>query len=117
MAEEFNLDKYATVIHETAVAKGFWGESCTGEEYPSDDKLMAKLALVHSEVTEVLEAYRKTKGPDAIVEEFSDAIIRLLDVYAAMYVHGIVDVSLQDAFEIKMMKNKLRPALHGHKWG
>jgi len=75
---EYGLDALAAMLHETAKEKGFWDG-----EY-SHDKVGNKLALVHSEVTEVLEAIRKTKGSEQIVEEMADVIIRLLDVYAAM---------------------------------
>jgi len=75
---EYGLDALAAMLHETAKEKGFWDG-----EY-SHDKIGNKLALVHSEVTEVLEAIRKTKGSEQVVEEMADVIIRLLDVYAAM---------------------------------
>jgi len=75
---EYGLDALAAMLHETAIEKGFWDG-----DY-SNDKIGNKLALVHSEVTEVLEAIRKSKGSEHIVEEMADVIIRLLDVYAAM---------------------------------
>jgi len=74
---EYGLDALAAMLHETAKEKGFWDG-----EY-SHDKIGNKLALVHSEVTEVLEAIRKTKGSEQVVEEMADVIIRLLDVYFA----------------------------------
>lgn len=111
-----SLDWYARDIHATAVDKGFWFLDAD-ENRPSLDKIMAKLALVHSEVTEILEAIRKSKGSKAVVEEMSDVLIRLLDLYGAMWLYDMVDESLQELFDEKMEKNKLRPALHGHKWG
>ena len=53
---DYGLDALAAMLHETAKEKGFWDG-----EY-SHDKIGNKLALVHSEVTEVLEAIRKSKG-------------------------------------------------------
>jgi NTP pyrophosphatase (non-canonical NTP hydrolase) len=73
-----------------------------------------KLALVHSEVTEVLEALRKSKGSHSITEEIADVLIRLLDVYAAMRNAGIVDHSLEEVLDEKVNKNRTRPALHGN---
>ncbi len=67
-----------TYVKNSEAKKGFWDG-----EY-SHDKIGNKLALVHSEVTEVLEAIRKSKGSEQVVEEMADVIIRLLDVYAAM---------------------------------
>jgi len=105
---EFGLDAFAATLHESAIEKGFW------EGETSFDKLGNKLALVHSEVTEVLEALRKDKGSHEIVEEISDVIIRLLDVYAAMRNAGIVEDSLDDVLDFKVNKNKNRPRLHGN---
>jgi len=44
---DYGLDALSAVLHETAREKGFWDG-----EY-SHDKVGNKLALVHSEVTEV----------------------------------------------------------------
>lgn len=108
-----NIDVLALRVHETAVEKGFWDI----QEAPSLDKIMAKLALVHSEVTEILEAIRKGKGADKVVEEMADTIIRVLDLYGAMWEHNMVDVSLQDSFDNKVKVNRQRPSMHGYKWG
>ncbi len=105
---EYGLDALAAMLHETAREKGFWDG-----EY-SHDKVGNKLALVHSEVTEVLEAIRKSKGSEYIVEEMADVIIRLLDVYAAMRNEEQILHSLDDILEAKVNKNKERPRLHGN---
>jgi NTP pyrophosphatase (non-canonical NTP hydrolase) len=105
---EYGLDALAAMLHETAREKGFWDG-----EY-SHDKVGNKLALVHSEVTEVLEAIRKSKGSEHIVEEMADVIIRLLDVYAAMRNEEQILHSLDDILESKVNKNKERPRLHGN---
>lgn len=52
---EYGIDALAAMLHENAKEKGFWDGEVTY------DKLGNKLALVHSEVTEVLEALRKSK--------------------------------------------------------
>lgn len=52
---QYGLDALAAVLHETAKEKGFWDGEYT------NDKIGNKLALVHSEVTEVLEAIRKSR--------------------------------------------------------
>ena len=105
---EYGLDTLAAVLHETAKEKGFWDG-----EY-SHDKIGNKLALVHSEVTEVLEAIRKSHGSEKVVEEMADVIIRLLDVYAAMRNEEAVLHSLDEILHNKMEKNKTRPPLHGN---
>jgi len=105
---EYGLDALSAVLHETAIEKGFWDG-----EY-NNDKVGNKLALVHSEVTEVLEAIRKSQGSEKVVEEIADTIIRLLDVYAAMRNEEAVLHSLDEILHKKMEKNKTRPALHGN---
>jgi len=105
---EYGLDALAAMLHETAIEKGFWDG-----DY-SNDKIGNKLALVHSEVTEVLEAIRKSKGSEHIVEEMADVIIRLLDVYAAMRNEEQVTHSLDEILEAKININKDRPRLHGN---
>jgi NTP pyrophosphatase (non-canonical NTP hydrolase) len=105
---EFGLDALSAILHETAVEKGFWD----GEV--SHDKIGNKLALVHSEVTEVLEAIRKSQGSEKVVEEIADVIIRLLDVYAAMRNEEQVVHSLDEILDYKINKNKERPRLHGN---
>ena len=105
---EFGLDALSAVLHETAIEKGFW------EGTISYDKVGNKLALVHSEVTEVLEAIRKNKGSEEVVEEMADVIIRLLDIYAAMRNSGDLIHSLDDILDKKININKERPKLHGN---
>jgi len=105
---EYGLDALSAILHETAIEKGFWDG-----EY-SHDKIGNKLALVHSEVTEVLEAIRKSKGSENIVEEMVDVIIRLLDIYAAMRNEEQVLHSLDEILEKKMTINKERQRLHGN---
>ncbi len=105
---EYGLDALSAILHETAISKGFWDG-----EY-NYDKVGNKLALVHSEVTEVLEAIRKNKGSEAVVEEMADVIIRLLDIYAAMRNEEAVLHSLDEVLEKKININKDRPKLHGN---
>jgi NTP pyrophosphatase (non-canonical NTP hydrolase) len=105
---EYGLDALSALLHEIAKEKGFWDG-----EY-SYDKVGNKLALVHSEVTEVLEAIRKNKGSEAVVEEMADVIIRLLDIYAAMRNEETVLHSLDEILEKKININKERPKLHGN---
>jgi NTP pyrophosphatase (non-canonical NTP hydrolase) len=105
---DYGLDALAAMLHEIAREKGFWDG-----EY-SHDKIGNKLALVHSEVTEVLEAIRKSKGSEQVVEEMADVIIRLLDIYAAMRNEEQILHSLDEVLEAKINKNKERPRLHGN---
>ena len=112
-----NLDMLAFEIHSVNKSKGFYEGELT------IDKIMAKLVLVHSEVTETVEALRKDKGAPAVVEEMADTIIRILDIWAVLSLNHEGDEldslfpSLETILLAKIEKNKNRPALHGHKWG
>ena len=105
---EYGLDALSAVLHESAKEKGFWDG-----EYTSD-KVGNKLALVHSEVTEILEAIRKRHGSEKIVEEMADVIIRLLDLYASMMNGGFINHSLDEQLNKKMEVNSNRLPLHGN---
>lgn len=108
MVTDYGLDALAAILHETAIEKGFWD----GEI--GYDKIGNKLALVHSEVTEVLEAIRKNKGSEEVVEEMADVLIRLLDIYAAMRNTGDLIHSFDEVLAKKININKERPKLHGN---
>lgn len=66
------------------------------------------IALLHSEVSEMLEAYRISDW-DGVAEEMADVFIRLLDTSYRYH------IDLADAFEKKMLKNATRPYRHGNK--
>ena len=110
MVTDGGLDLLAALLHETAKEKGFWDG-----DY-NHDKVGNKLALIHSEVTEVLEAIRKSKGSESVVEEIADIIIRTLDIYAAMRNEEEVLHSLDEILEKKININKDRPRLHGNRF-
>jgi NTP pyrophosphatase (non-canonical NTP hydrolase) len=101
------FDSLATDLHDIAIEKGFWS-------YPVDDIFIAKQCMmIVSEVTEVMEAVRKDKGSQEIVEEMADILIRTLDLWKGMYNQGYVEHSLDNAMERKSSYNKTRPERHG----
>jgi len=77
-----------TLAHETATNAGWYRDPKTGA--PVDRNFGEVVALMHSELSEALEAHRKDlmddKLPDrkGIEVEFADCIIRILDTSAAM---------------------------------
>lgn len=103
-----SLDHLAWELHETAKEKGFWDDEVNAHF------VLAKLALVGSEVSEVLEAYRKQQGSEKIVEEMADIIIRLLDLYQGLLDEDIVEHSLDEIVALKAGVNKTRPVMHGN---
>lgn len=105
------FDGLAKQIHPTNRKNGFWDEPVMMDKY------VAKLALIHSEVTEVLEALRKSQGPDKVTEEFADIIIRLLDLYHVLVEAGEASPELFGVVSDKMQANANRPPKHGNRWG
>jgi NTP pyrophosphatase (non-canonical NTP hydrolase) len=101
------FDTFAYQLHQTAVEKGFWPDK-------ADDIFMAKQCMmIVSEVTETMEAIRKDKGSQEIVEELSDIIIRTLDLYQGLLDNGYVSESLSETLRNKTNYNKTRPERHG----
>ena len=103
-----NLNELVKESHETAVEKGWWD---TERNFPE------QLALMHSEISEVLEDFRKNipineiyyedKKPCGIPVEFADLLIRVFDTC------GKYGIDLENALKIKMEYNKTRPYKHG----
>lgn len=115
------FDNIAKDIHKISTDKGFWSKvykyvetTPTGKPTKDIDFMLSKLALVHSEVTEVLEAMRKKKDEREVVEEIADVLIRLLDFYQGAINCGWVESSLDKVFVEKMNKNQQRPPMHGN---
>lgn len=101
--------------HEMSRAKGWYDGVVNTFNVPE------KLALVHSEVSEALEAYRDptrsatetyyTAGgkPEGVPSEFADVLIRIGDLA------GALGIDLEKAVEEKLAFNAQRPHRHGGK--
>lgn len=121
------LDEMQRLITSIAKAKGFWPML----EHPALSELdnqtfrtaynSSKIALMHSELSEALEAIRdgapsgsgepgSSKIPfTLLLEELADVVIRVLD-FAGHY-----DLPLAEAILAKVDYNAGRPMLHGRK--
>jgi NTP pyrophosphatase (non-canonical NTP hydrolase) len=93
-------------IQETKVAKG-WSIT-TPKAWGDPYEIPAVLALIHSEVSEALEAFRKAQ-PENFAEELADVVIRVVGL-----AHGL-NIDLGKEIAAKTEKNKQREFRHGGK--
>ena len=99
-----------TEAHALAHSKGWWDK---------DYNIPEKLCLIHSEVSEALESYRRgealewldavTGKPEGLSAELADVVIRVADLC------GALDIDLEAAVKVKHEYNKTRPYRHGGK--
>jgi len=86
--------------HEVAKSKGFWDEERNNAEM---------IALMHSELSEALEAMRDGNWHErhGVAEELADCVIRILDFCEGR------GIDLEAEIVKKYKKNKERPYKHG----
>ena len=94
------INEWATEVHALAIEKGW---------YDGDEREVPELlCLIHSEVSEALEAYREGHD-ECVAEELADVAIRLLDMCKYL------GIDLERAMEKKHEINKRRIYRHGGK--
>jgi NTP pyrophosphatase (non-canonical NTP hydrolase) len=94
-----NINDLCKVAFETAKSKGWHDEK---------REMGTILALIHSEVSEALEADRKG-DQENFKEELADVCIRIFDLC------GLMNIDLEKAIADKMSKNLKRSHKHGGK--
>jgi NTP pyrophosphatase (non-canonical NTP hydrolase) len=110
------LDDMGREIHELAVEKGFWDVIKDAPQEQVDIFITKQLMMIVSEAVEVMEAIRKSHGPEAVADEMADIVIRTLDLYAGLKELEYVNTPLQVALNNKTSINKSRPQKHGVKF-
>jgi len=112
------LEAFCNKCYDNSKAKGFW-------DGPENDNLPTKVCLMHSELSEMLEAHRNGNPPceknielldggefrriTSVEEEVADVFIRLGDFC------GRYGIDLGRAAIAKMEYNSKRPHMHGGK--
>jgi len=77
---------------------------CDAKGFSADpDRIWEMLALIHTEISEATDAYKKGLPLEAVGEELIDAIIRIFHLLSAL------DLDADALFEAKMAKNWQRP--------
>ena len=95
--QSLSLKQLEDLVMQLAKDKGFGVKL-------SEINVLEKIALVHSEISEALEAYRhkRMKGQDGFGEELADAIIRIF------HLAGACRIDLEKEILKKLKHNKNR---------
>lgn len=104
--EECALNELGREIVDINRANGW--DICTPGDWNDDTKIPCKLALIHSETSEALEAFRKDDR-DNFIEELADTLIRILDTSSGL------GFDIETVVRAKLEKNKTRGFRHGGK--
>ena len=102
------IDWMAFVASRDTAARGFVQDD-------TPERRALKIALIHSEVSEILEAVRKP-SPDKHLPHLSNEAVELADtVIRVLEYAGSFGIGLGQAIEEKMAFNRSRPFKHGGK--
>lgn len=81
---------------------------CDAKGFKSDEKrIWEMLALIHSEVSEATDCYKKGKPLEAVGEELIDALIRILHLLS------VLGLDAEELYQEKMAENWRRPYRYG----
>lgn len=94
MVEAVGLNQKMLEVRALADGKGFSSDP---------ERIWEMLALIHTEVSEATDAYKKGESMEHLGEELTDAIIRILHLMSAL------NLDAEELFQEKMKKNWERP--------
>ena len=92
--DQGGLAQMMTEVRELTDAKGFGS---------GEDRIWEMLALIHTEISEATDKYKKGEPYQAVGEELIDAVIRILHLFSAL------GVDPEELYEKKMALNWERP--------
>ena len=96
--EQVGLNVKMAEVRALCDAKGFSSEH---------GRIWEILALIHSEISEASDCYKKGQPLESMGEELIDAIIRILHLLSAL------DLDAEKLYQEKMAKNWERPHRYG----
>lgn len=102
-----HIDELVDICHQDSIKSGWWSDPITNERY-SQINVPEKLCLIHSEISEAMEADRKNLMDDklkhrpGIEVELADAVIRIADLC------GFLELDLEGAIQEKLEYNRNR---------
>jgi NTP pyrophosphatase (non-canonical NTP hydrolase) len=94
MKDANGLNRKMAEVRALTEAKGFSSDP---------ERIWEMLALIHTEVSEATDAYKKGETLDHVGKELIDAIIRILHLLSAL------DLDAEALFNAKMTENWKRP--------
>jgi len=109
MSIKHDINAAVDACHKASTDAGWWNDKEGNHLTLNPFAFSNKLALVHSELSEALEADRKDLMDDKLPQfhgratELADAVIRIFDLA------GAYNIPLGDAIEAKMAFNAVRP--------
>lgn len=118
------INELTDLCYSNSRAHGFWDDESAGVRentvmttHQKIKSVPEKLALIHSEVSEALEAYRdkqmdtevnrESGKPEGFPSELADIVIRVCDLA------GALGIDLGDEIAMKVRYNISRPRKHG----
>lgn len=94
MGEGGDLNRKMQEVRSMTDAKGFSADR---------ERIWEMLALIHSEISEATDAYKKGKPEEEVGEELADALIRILHLFS------VLGLDTEAVYRKKMEKNWERP--------